>query len=192
MIKKIRTLLWRILGINYSHILKDIDHIYLKEDNFTSIGEYSYDNNALVYRWSDAPLVIGKYCSISYGVRFILDDGRHQFNRVSNYPFKTNNLSAKRSITLGNDVWVGMNAIIMNGVKIGNGVTIAAGAVVIQDVDDYCIVGGVPAKVINRKCSKQEAIAMSKIAWWDWSPEKISERINDFHLDISSFVSKFQ
>ena len=135
---KFRLVLWRILGIDYNHILKEVDSVFLKEDSYTTLGYKSYDNNALVYRWSNAPLQIGRYCSISYQVKFILDDGKHCYNQVTNYPFVSNGIDGKRGIIIGNDVWIGMGSTILNGVKIGNGVTIAAGAVVTHDIPDYC------------------------------------------------------
>lgn len=189
---KIRSILWRLLGIDYNHILKVVDCIYLKEDRFTIIGHKSYDNQALVYRWSDAPLQIGKYCSISYQVKFILDDGKHGYNQVTNYPFVSNEIDKKRGITIGHDVWIGMGATILNGVTIGNGVTIAAGAVVTKDVPDYCVVAGVPATIIKRKCSEEEADAMNKIAWWNWDDQLIDSRIQDFRLPIPEFIAKYQ
>ena len=187
---KFRFLLWRLLGIDYQHILKVIDDVYLVEDKYTSIGAHSYNNRARIYRWSDAPLRIGKYCAISYGVKFIMDDGRHKTNVVSSYPFKSNRIGENDGITLGNDVWIGMNATILYGVKIGNGVTVASGAVVTQDVPDYCVVGGVPAKIIKRKCSEEEAKKMNEIAWWDWDDELVEERRSDFEMTISEFVTK--
>lgn len=189
--KKIRMLLWRLLGIDYSHIMRLVDHVYLKEDVHTAIGEGSYDNHAIVYRWSDAPLVIGKYCSISYGVKFILDDGGHKTNQVTSYPFKSNPIGEKRGITIGNDVWIGLGAMILYGVKVGNGVTIAAGAVVTTDVPDYCVVAGVPAKVVKRKCTTQEAEQMNRIAWWDWGKETIEIRKSNFQSSIEDFIKKY-
>lgn len=168
-----------------------VDNPYLKEDKFTTIGYKSYDNNALVYRWSKAPLVIGKYCSISYGVKFIMDDGSHTYNQVSNYPFRTNQVTCEQGISIGNDVWIGLNVTILPGVKIGNGVTVAAGSVVIEDVPDYCVVAGVPARVVKEKCNREEACRMAAIAWWDWSDEIISERIEAFKLPISEFVKRY-
>lgn len=153
MISKLRRFLWRVLGIDYNHMIRVVDMPYLKNDNFTTLGEGKYDNNALAYRWSDAPLVKGRYCAISYGVKFIMDDGKHYTECVSSYPFK-NRTPQKEGITIGNDVWIGMNVIILNGVTIGNGVTVAAGAVVTTDVPDYCMVGGVPAKIIKHKCTE--------------------------------------
>lgn len=190
--KRIRTVFWKFLGVDYDHVLRVVDSVYLKEDHYTSIGYKSYNNNALVYRWTDAPLVIGKYCSISYHVKFILDDGRHCFNNVSNYPFESNEIAGKRGIVIGNDVWIGMGATILNGVTIGNSVTVAAGAVVTKEVPDYCVVAGVPAKIVKRKCTEKEADMMNQIAWWNWDDEKIKQRINDFRLSIPEFIAKYQ
>lgn len=189
--ESIRFFLWNLLGIGKKHIQYVVDSVYLKEDSYT-VREYkTYDNNAIVYRWSEAPLVIGKYCSISYGVKFVVDDGSHTYNQVSNYPFKGNEISEKKGITIGNDVWVGLNSVILYGVTIGNGATIAAGSVVTKDVPPYCVVGGVPAKVISRKCSEEEALAMDRIAWWDWGDDVISMRMEDFKLPIQEFVKKY-
>lgn len=188
MIGRIRTFLWRLLGISKQHMQYVVDSSFLKEDPFTTKGFKTYDNNAVVYRWSDAPLTIGKFCSISYGVKFVMDDGKHTHNQVTNYPFPTNEIGEKKGITIGNDVWIGLNAIILNGVKIGNGVTIAAGAVITQDVPDYCVVAGVPAKIIKRKCTEQEAKEMCQIAWWNWSEEKIENILPEFKQNIHSFI----
>lgn len=190
MITIIRKLLWRILGIDYNHILKNIDHIYLKEDKYSQIGKMSYNNNAIVYRWSDEPIIIGKYCSISYNVRFVVDDGHHCDNHVTSYPFKPNKIN-KKGITIGNDVWIGIGATILYGVKIGDGATIAAGAVVTKDVPPYTIVGGIPAKVIKQKCTEKEVTQMQQIAWWNWDESIIDDRIDDFKLPISEFINKY-
>ena len=189
---KIRRFLWRLLGVDQSHMDRVVDHVFLKEDKFTTMGHASYNNHAIVYRWSDAPLVIGKYCSISYQVKFIIDDGRHGFNQVTNYPLKSNEIGSKKGITSGNDVWIGMGATIMPGVTVGNGVTIAAGAVVTKDVPDYCVVAGVPAKVIKEKCSQTDAEEMNRIAWWNWPEDKIQSCIDDFRLTIHEFALKYK
>ena len=191
MINLIRRFLWRLLGIDYSHILRVIDFKYLKEDAFKSIGNKSYDNGAIVYRWSDAPITIGKYCSISYDVKFVVDDGKHRYNTVTSYPFKSNQISAKRGIEIGNDVWIGLGSTILYGVKIGDGATIAAGSVVTKDVEPYTVVGGVPAKLIKEKCTREEAKLMQEIAWWNWGEEVIESRVNDFRLSYADFIQKY-
>ena len=192
MLSRLRKIFWRILGIDHIHMIRVVDQPFLKNDAYTRIGYKSYDNNALVYRWSDAPLIIGKYCSISYNVRFIMDEGGHTFNTISSYPFKTNKCNMERSgIVVGNDVWIGMNAIIMYGVSIGDGATIAAGSVVTKDVAPYTVVGGVPAKLIKEKCTREERTKMQKIAWWNWPNDTIMNRFKDFQLSYVEFINKY-
>lgn len=189
--KRIRKFLWKILGFGYNHIQKCCDLNFLNEDSFTSIGKKSYNNNAIVYRWCDAPITIGKYCSISYNVKFIVDDGKHCYNKVTSYPFKENQIT-KKGITIGNDVWIGMGASILYGITIGDGATIAAGAVVTKDVPPYTVVGGIPAKIIKEKCTSTEAIEMQKIAWWNWDEKVINDNIDDFKLEIPQFIAKYK
>jgi virginiamycin A acetyltransferase len=191
MLERLRYYLWNILGISKQHIQWVCDNHYLKEDKDTIIGYKSYDNNAIVYRWSDKKLIIGKYCSISYGVKFVLDDGYHTYNKISNYPFRSNQVDNKGGIEIGNDVWIGLGATILNGVKIGDGVTVAAGSVVISDVPSYCVVAGVPAKIVKRKCTEEESIKMTEIAWWDWEDSVLEKRLPDFQLDIPTFINKY-
>ena len=193
--KGIRNLLWKILGISFQHIQYVVDSHFLKEDKYTIIGQSTYDNNALVYRWSDAPLRIGKYCSIASGVKFLVDGGNHQIDGITSFPFRSviSNIKTDRKtgITIGNDVWIGVDAIILNGVAIGNGVTIAAGSIVTKDVPDYCIVAGAPAKIIKEKCPEEQRNAMNRIQWWNWDKETIAEREEDFMLSFSDFIEKY-
>lgn len=190
--ERFRCWLWKMLGIEQKHMQYVVDSVFLKEDKCAMCGHKTYDNNAIVYRWSKAPLTIGNYCSISYGVKFVVDDGHHTYNKVSNYPFKGNALGGKMGITVGNDVWIGLNATILYGVTIGDGATIAAGSVVTKDVLPYSVVGGVPAKEISRKCSEEEASSMSQIAWWNWDDDVIEQRVQDFQLSIPDFIRKYR
>lgn len=189
--RKLRNFLWRVLGVGYDHISAVADCRFLKEDKLTTMGEGSYNNHALVYRWGEAPLIIGKYCSISYGVKFIMDYGGHKIDKVTSYPFEKDYSVYKDGISVGNDVWIGMDVIILPGVTIGNGVTIAAGSVVTKDVPDYSVVAGTPAKIVKTKCSEEEVAAMNRIAWWNWGRETIKDRKEDFGLDIPNFIAKY-
>ncbi len=78
---------------------------------------------------------------------------------------------------MGNDVWMGYDCLIMPGVTIGNGAIISSRSVVVSDVPAYSIVGGNPAKVIRQRFSDEVIAELEKIAWWDWSPEKITQNL---------------
>lgn len=214
MILSIRKLLWRILGINFYNYLKGRNSVYLKDAKWAVIGDKTYDNGAFVWKWyNDSSLKIGKYCSIANDVNFICDSGFHTESEITSFPlfheilekndeiiiksmtYKAADLNKKMKpnksdIIVGNDVWIGMNATILPNVKIGNGVSILAGAVVSDDIPDYAIAGGIPAKVIKFKHNQETIDALNKISWWDWSDEKIKENINDFYLSIDSFIKK--
>jgi acetyltransferase-like isoleucine patch superfamily enzyme len=215
MMMSIRKLLWRILGINYYNYLKGKNHTYLKDADWAEIGSKTYDNGAFVWKWyNNSSLEIGKYCSIANDVNFICDSGFHTESQVTSFPlffeildkndkvtiknesYKVNEIKhkinpLKANIVIGNDVWIGMNATILPGTNIGNGVTILAGAIVSEDIPDYAIVGGVPAKLIKYKHSQEIIDALNKISWWDWSEEKIKHNVNDFYLPIEIFIQKY-
>jgi virginiamycin A acetyltransferase len=203
MLNKLRHFLWRLLGIDYQTILKKLDYTLLRNDKFTTKGIGTYDNGAKVWRWTKAKLKIGNYCSIAHDVNFIVDEGFHTCSEITNYPFINNlsqepdlvelrkNFQQKEGITIGHDVWIGMNAIILPGVKIGNGVSIAAGAVVTKDIPDYALVGGVPAKIIKMKHDEDIIPKLNKIAWWHWPKAEIKARRQDFYLGVEDFVEKF-
>jgi virginiamycin A acetyltransferase len=211
MIKKIRTFLWRTLGFDYEQVLKVHDYVFLKNDKYSTLGEKTYDNEALVFRWTPAPLIIGKYCSIANNVRFIVDEAYHGASAITNYPLVNNlfkfektltvgkykeqfllEITQKEGIKIGNDVWIGMGAYIMPGITIGNGVTVAANSVVTKDIPDYCIVAGVPAKIIKMKYDPQQIDSLNRICWWDWEETLIKDRIQDFYnLNVSLFIKKY-
>ena len=106
-------------------------------------------------------LIIGKFCAIAKGIEFVMNGANHRMKSVSTYPFNImgggwesfapalDDLPLKGDTVVGNDVWIGTNAVIMPGITVGNGVIIGAGAVVTKDVPDYAVVGGIPAKIIK-------------------------------------------
>jgi len=209
MLNKIRKFLWRILGFDYQMLLKKTDFVLLGNDCFTQKGIRTYDNGAKVWRWTNAPINIGKYCSIAHNVNFIVDEGFHKISSITNFPlaknmFKDESLinglekktyfskfKQKEGIFIGNDVWIGMGVFIMPGVTIGNGVTIAANSVVTEDISDYVLVAGSPAKVVREKYNKLLIQKLNKIAWWHWDEILIKNRIDDFHNGIEFFVDKY-
>lgn len=119
------------------------------------VGEKTYGrlNVSIFNNMSDIVLEIGKYCSIAGNVKFICG-GDHDINSFMTYPFKkkyfgNDEALSKGPIKIGDDVWIGTDALILSGVKIGRGSVIAAGSVVVKDVPPYSVVGGVPARVIK-------------------------------------------
>lgn len=133
-------------------------------------------------------LVIGKFCSIACGTRFLFNCANHTLNSLSTYTFplfyeewnleKSNVVSAwdnKGDIIIGDDVWIGYEAVIMSGVHVGNGAIIAARAVVTKDVPPYTIVGGTPAREIRKRFDTDVIKRLLMLKWWDWPIDKIRQ-----------------
>ena len=97
----------------------------------------------------------------------------------------------QRRITIGNDVWLGRNVVIVNYANIGNGVIAGAGAIITKDVPDYAVVVGVPARIVKYRYTPDQIIALNQIKWWEWDDELIRERYEDFYLDIDTFIAKY-
>lgn len=164
------------------------------------VGDYTYfddprhgpdkfeEYNVLYnYDISKVKLIIGKFCAIAAETRFIMT-GDHKLDAISTYPFpifghgwetafNVSDLPVKGDIVVQNDVWFGYDALIKNGVTIGNGAIIAARAVVVKDVPAYSIVAGNPAKVIKMRFDDNTIQRLEKIAWWDWDIEKINKHL---------------
>jgi len=184
----------------------DKQTIYLKSviDNPNIIvGEYTmyndfvndpvqFEKNNVLYHYAinHDKLIIGKFCSIACGARFLFNSANHTQSSLSTYPFplffkewmleRSDVIDAwdnKGDIIIGNDVWIGYEAVIMAGVTIGDGAIIGTRAVVTKDVPPYTIVGGIPAKPIRKRFSGEVISALLELRWWDWSKEKIAQNI---------------
>ena len=151
-----------------------------------------FEKNNVLYHYSinHDKLQIGKFCSIACGTKFLFNSANHTLSSLSTYPFPlffeewglekkdvTNSWDNKGDIIIGNDVWIGYEAIILAGVTIGDGAIIGTRAVVTKDVPPYTIVGGVPAKPIKRRFSEETISALLEIQWWNWSAERIARNI---------------
>lgn len=150
-------------------------------------------NNVLYhYPINQDKLIIGKYCSIACGAKFIFTSANHTMQSLSTYPFPlfweeydldkndvTQAWDNKGDIVIENDVWIGYEAVILAGVHIGNGAIIGTRAVVTKDVAPYTIVGGVPAKPIKKRFDDETIEKLQSICWWNWDKEKVREKIND-------------
>ena len=147
-----------------------------------------FEKNNVLYHYpiNQDRLIIGKFCSIACGAKFLFNSANHALRSLSNYTFplffeewglnKKNVASAwdnKGDIIIGNDVWIGYEAFIMAGVHIGDGAVIAARAVVTKDVPPYTIVGGTPARKIRMRFEEETIAKLQQIQWWNWPVEKI-------------------
>jgi virginiamycin A acetyltransferase len=136
-------------------------------------------------------LIIGKFCQIAAGVKFIMNGGNHALKGFSTFPFSVfgdewSNVplqsESKGDTIVGNDVWIGNSAIIMPGVNIGDGAIIASSSVVTNHVAPYSIVGGNPAKLIRARFDEEIVQKLLKMQWWNWKLEKITEHVNDLAI----------
>ena len=149
-----------------------------------------FEKNNVLYHYPihREKLIIGKFCSIACGTKFLFNCANHTLKSLSTYTFplfyeeweleKSNITTAwdnKGNIIIGNDVWIDYEAVIMAGVHIGDGAIIAARAVVTKDVPPYTIVGGTPAKEIRKRFDAEVIEQLLIQKWWDWSTDKIHQ-----------------
>ncbi|WP_420409177.1 CatB-related O-acetyltransferase [Hoeflea sp.] len=175
------------------HLSQVIDHPNI------SVGDYSYYSSfdapqdyaaqLAPYLYPGAPerLTIGRFCQIAHGVRFITSSANHAMTGFSTYPFAVFNpesigayaaeIGNRRDTRIGNDVWLGFEAVIMPGVTIGDGVIVAARAVVTGDVPNYSVVGGNPARLVRDRFPESVRERLARIRWWDWELDKIERNV---------------
>jgi virginiamycin A acetyltransferase len=180
------------------------------------VGDYTYyddpedihnfeKNVNYLFDFLDDKLIIGKFCQIATGVRFIMNGSNHAMNGFSTYPFKVfgGTWSEKDPMTIvnkgytiiGNDVWIGNNATFMQGIKIGDGAIIGTNSLVTKDIEPYTIVGGNPAKVIRKRFPPETIEFLLALQWWNWPIEKITEHLTaiatgdlNYLKNLSEFV----
>ncbi|EOT2959482.1 CatB-related O-acetyltransferase [Clostridium perfringens] len=184
-----QNIVWRK---NNSHNNTNINKI--TDLNKIIVGKKTY-GPLNVYTWGDnnERLIIGNYVSIANDVKFILG-GNHRYDILSTYPFKVklgvNNIEAYSNgkIEICDDVWIGMNSMIMSGVTIGRGAVVAAGSVVTKNVEPYSIVGGNPCKLIKYRFDKELIKKVNEIDLDGFSDEYIMNNINLFYTTLNTNV----
>jgi len=169
-----------------------------------TIGRHTTSIPYIISAETTDKVVIGNFVSIAHGVILIVHPGHippkgFEDYRVATYPlarlkrFLSSYYPPEKSnfIIIGNDVTIGANAIILPGVKISDGVIIGAGAVVTHDVPPYAIVAGIPARILRYRYKPEQIKKLLKIAWWNWSDEKIVQNMDYFYGKIDDFINKF-
>ena len=175
------------------------ESFYLKDNpNYVkyNIGIGTY-GKPRIQDWRDGTgLIIGNYCSIAKNVDILLG-GEHHSDWITTYPFKTLSKNtehfemdkkSKCSVIIGNDVWIGMNSMILSGVHIGNGAIIGAGSVITKDVPSYSIYAGNPAKLIRFRFNEAIINELNDIAWWYWDEKKLAD---NYQFLLSKNVEEF-
>ena len=176
------------------------------------VGDYTYyddledpcnfEKNVLYhFDFIGDKLLIGKFCAIASGVKFIMNGGNHETKPISSFPFEifgngweriADKVSypMKGDTVVENDVWIGTEAVLMPGVRVGNGAVVATKAVVTKDVPDYAIVAGNPAVVVKMRFSDAEIQQLLRIAWWNWDVEKITRNLHLIHAaDVEALAN---
>lgn len=173
-----------------------IENPNIEIGDFTIYNDFVHDprdfqKNNVIYHCpiNKDKLIIGKFCSIACGAKFLMNSANHTLHSLSTYTFPLFNdewehgMKPRESwdnegdIIIGNDVWIGFEAILLAGVTIGDGAIIGARAVVTRDIPPYTIVGGIPAKPIRKRFSDKDIALLLALRWWDWPAEKISASI---------------
>lgn len=190
------------------HLNQVIEHPRMEIGDFSYFGhleeltDYAGYLAPFLFPLSPEKLTIGKFCQIAHGVRIITSSANHDMSGFSTYPFNNFMMTPQTTMEeikamfqtpnqkgdtiIGNDVWIGMEAVIMPGVNIGDGAIISSRAVVTKDVEPYTIVGGNPAKPLKKRFDEETTQALLDIQWWNWSVEKIEENIEHIRsADIS-------
>lgn len=160
---------------------------YTYYDDFEDVNNFE-KNVKYHFDFIGDKLIIGKFCMIASDAKFIMNGGNHLTDSISTYPFsifgedwasamKGKSYPYKGDTKIGNDVWIGSNATIMPGIKIGDGAIIATNSTVTKDVEPYTIVGGNPAKPIRKRFTDKQIEVLLKLKWWDWDIKRITRSV---------------
>ena len=196
---------WKIYPRSQGHSTVYLQNVV--NDPFIEVGDYTiYDDfvrdprdfarNNVLYNYPECNrdrLRIGKFCSIACGAKFLFNAANHALGSLSTYPFPiffeewglsplpediAGAWDNRGDIVIGNDVWIGYEAVILSGVTVGDGAIIGTRAVVTKDVPPYAIVGGVPAHVIRSRFDSRTVEALEALRWWDWEEDRIRRNLD--------------
>jgi virginiamycin A acetyltransferase len=160
------------------------------------VGEYTYydsegdplafERDAVLYAFGPERLIIGRFCAIASGVRFLMPGANHADRGPSTFPFGifgppwdttmdiVMSAPSRGDTVVGHDVWLGYSALVLPGVTIGHGAVVAAGSVVARDVPPYAVLAGNPARVVRSRFSEEDVERLLRAAWWDWPIELVT------------------
>ena len=145
------------------------------------IGRWTYGGLSVLTWGEGATLTVGSFTSIADGVKVFLG-GEHRTDWQTTFPFSVlwkpanaicGHPKTKGDVVIGNDVWIGAEAMIMSGVTVGDGAVIGARSLVAKDVEPYAIVAGNPALIVRKRFSDARIERLLRLKWWDWTDEKI-------------------
>lgn len=161
------------------------------------VGEYTYyddpddpaafETKAVLYGFGPERLVIGRFCAIAAGVRFLMPGANHADLGPSTFPFgvfgppwdETMDLvmsaPSRGDTVVGNDVWLGHHALVLPGVTIGDGAVVASASVVTRDVPPYAVLAGNPARVVRMRYDEEDVERLLRAAWWDWPMDLVTK-----------------
>lgn len=158
---------------------------YTYYDDYETNGEDFEKHVTHFYPFIGYKLIIGKFCSLAKGIRFIMNGANHRLDGLTTYPFnimgngwekvtpRIEDLPLKGDTIIGNDVWIGENVTILPGVHIGDGAIIGANSVVAKDIEPYAVAVGNPCHVVKKRFTEEKIQTLLNLKWWDWGEEKI-------------------
>jgi virginiamycin A acetyltransferase len=161
------------------------------------VGEYTYydsdgdslafERDAVLYAFGPERLIVGRFCAIASGVRFLMPGANHADLGPSTFPFGVfgppwettmeivMSAPSRGDTVVGHDVWLGYSALVLPGVTIGHGAVVAAGSVVVGDVPPYAVVAGNPARVVRWRFSEEDVERLLRAAWWNWPIQLVTD-----------------